>query len=327
MPDDTYRPNLRHPVPIGGGTPNSNFFSGYNYTGEKFSGLGSIPGPIGPGDDTYHPLPKEPPGPAWAGGCVDCSGWTGDPFVGDTFSAKFSLGISGNNRLQMPNDSLLPGPFMPGSVSFTIGGHFWFSALSGTGYSDLIARWTGGGHEQFLLGYENVSSQFYFTVKDAADNPGPILYAANTSVVVGTWNHVMASYDKLIGKLRIWVNGVQASVNYASGTHANVSEGVILGARGAAGTSFSGKMETVIIHRGTVWNDAQVNVLRNGGIGVRARRFLHYGLPIPTVVYEFEESANVGKNYWGDSAYDLVNSDDPGHTSGLVTLDLGLPLS
>ena len=255
--------------------------------------------------------------------CPDvCAPWAGDPVDGASFSARFRIGATSSNFMSMANDSALPGPFMPANTSFTIGAFVWMN--QDLAASDLIARWTGGGNEQFLLGYDGSDNTFYFNIIDAGGSASGVVKTA--PVNLNTWYLVAASFDALGQKLRIWLNGVQTNIVHSAGMR-GVGAGLLLGARGGAGTVFDGRLETVWVHRGTVWTDSMMVKLFNSGIGVRDNRWFHFGLPMPTVMYEFETASNMGYNSLKDPAYDLVNSNSADGLAGLVTQTTGLPYS
>lgn len=252
-----------------------------------------------------------------------CAGWAGDPFVGDSFAARFRIGSTSSNYLQMASDVNLGYSFLPAGTAFTAGAFVWLNQDLAS--SDIMTRFGGGGNEQFVLGYDGSVNKFYFSVIDLAGNPSTTLYAPS-AVNINEWHLIAVAFDPKNTKLRIWLDGVQANTAHATGMR-NSGLGLMLGGRTGAGTVFDGKIESAWLDRGRVWSDAAMAVLYNGGIGVRYNRLTHFGLPVPTVYYEFEDGTNVGKNSQPDSAHDLANSNSADGLAGLVTLESGLPWS
>lgn len=273
----------------------------------------------------YVPPPPPPePAPSDCPDCPDpgdCAGWEGDPFVGDTFAARFSNDGAASNYLGMPADVTLGHLFLPESTPMTFGCFIKWNTVSA--FTGIMARWQGGGNHQFLLAYRLAGAQFEFYIESPASVDGTLVVPF--AVTTGVWYFVCAAFDPAIGKMRLWINGVQSNMNWGNGMKgAGNLDGMIIGNYGETGSLFNGFIESAFLYRGLVFNDARALAMYNSGIGVRYSRLVHKGLPVPTVWLEFEDGANPGKNSNGSPLYDFATSIN---AAGPVTLDIGLPLS
>lgn len=100
----------------------------------------------------------------------------------------------------------------------------------------------------------------------------------NVSVLpINTWYHIVATYDgsKLSSGLLLYINGVQASTtNLSSGVYTGMVPGTLnptIGFRSSSSTAseaFDGLIDELGVWKGRIINQAEVNYLYNGGLGI-----------------------------------------------------------
>lgn len=184
---------------------------------------------------------------------LDRSGSGNDIVGGDsaTFSASDDSPLAGKS-LRTTNSymGITAGVKNPPIDEFTVS--FLFKNKGGASATPYIF-WTGNGTRIMI---DEASSRLGFWVDEGGGSPGKKLYSPNGSVGLGTWHHLIASYEGAVGSgaytMNLWLDGKKVATQ--TGTDPNPGDLTSLYFT-FSGTPFDGWLDELIYSPVSVKSD------------------------------------------------------------------------
>jgi hypothetical protein len=122
----------------------------------------------------------------------------------------------------------------------------WLNPEVYGGNGTVFSKDNGAGTYSFLLRYEGANLAFYIN----AGSGGSILTLPSTLTPLNQWSHIACTYDGT--NMRVYINGNLAATTAKTGTIANPSVAIIIGATSNQGWYYKGSLDEM-----RVWNVAR----------------------------------------------------------------------